>query len=62
MENRRVVAVPVRDEGPVQAKGRDFEPLETHPPDADNRPKGSGAFDCKSPRHDHPEEQDGKKD
>lgn len=48
MENRRLRKEPVRDEAPVQLKGRDFEPLQTTPPPIKDDPPKS--YDCKVPR------------
>lgn len=46
MENRKLRKEPVRDEAPVQLKGRDFEPLQTTEPKKDDPPN---SYDCKAP-------------
>lgn len=47
MENRRLRKEPVRDEAPVQLKGRDFESVTVTPPPIKDDPPT--AYDCKVP-------------
>ena len=55
MENRKLATDPVREEGPSQAKGHDFEPLiNTDKPKVDDPPSPPPAYDCKPPRPEIP--------
>lgn len=47
MENRKLRKEPVRDEAPLQLKGRDFEPYQKTPPPKPDDP--ATAYDCKVP-------------
>lgn len=55
MDQRKDSAIPVQDQGPVQARGRDFEPLTTPPPQIDDRAKPPSSYDCPSGRPENPE-------
>jgi hypothetical protein len=59
MENRKGSAVPVRDQGPVQARGRDFEPVVTPPPQIDDQAKPPSSYDCTEALPECPEEAEG---
>lgn len=60
MENRKLSNDPVRDEGPVQLRGSDFEPLpKTSEPKPDDPPS---SYDCHVPRHGSNDERGGKRD